>query len=335
MSYVLTVALQDSSDWFYAELSQLLFAKHLGELRTSGKDIPFLSRILQRDESGIHLQAPKSHIKEGELLGLGNGKPVSTTGTSSPTRKEDGTSHVGVESHRISRRVVGKLLWIVPRRPDWSCVAKELHRTRQPPTQEDYARLGHSIRYLKGMENYRMSIGPTATTNCVDIFDDTTFVDSDWAGCAPTKNSTTGCTIPVRGVHMHHYSRTQSTVARSSREAELCGLSSGTTETMGVRVCLRECNDKTNSYVTICTIPTAGQPMASRLRAKRATKHIQLWYLYIQEMIATGVVHATGIVRRWKVPTKDNLADLHAILLPVEEIRHVCELRCLRLPTVH
>lgn len=111
MSYIddrLTVGLQDSSDRFYAELTQVLLAKDLGELRTYGKDIPCLGRVPQRDESGIRLQAPKAYIQEMvEPCGLGNGTPVGTTGTSSPTRKEDGASHVNAGSHRVYRRVVG------------------------------------------------------------------------------------------------------------------------------------------------------------------------------------------------------------------------------------
>lgn len=157
MSYVddiLTVGLQDSSDRFFAELSQLLLIKHFGELRTSGKDIPFLGRVLQRGGAGIHLLAPKSYTQEMvNILGRSNGRSVGTTGTSSPTKRDDGTSHVDSEGHRIYRRAVGQQLWLVSRRPDVSYVAKKLSRTLQSPTKDDYAKLQHAIRYRRGMEN--------------------------------------------------------------------------------------------------------------------------------------------------------------------------------------
>lgn len=74
---ILTIGLQDSSDSFYAELPQLLLAKHFGELRTSGKEIALLGRVRQRDEAGIHLQAPKSYVQETvNILGLSNGRSV-------------------------------------------------------------------------------------------------------------------------------------------------------------------------------------------------------------------------------------------------------------------
>lgn len=94
MSYVddiLTIGLQDSSVWFYTELSQLLLAKHLGELQTSGKETPFLGRVLQRNKTRTHLQAPKSHVQEMvNILGLNNGRSAGTRGTSSPTQRDDG-----------------------------------------------------------------------------------------------------------------------------------------------------------------------------------------------------------------------------------------------------
>lgn len=58
-----------------------------------------------------------------------------------------------------------------------------------------------------------------------------------------------------------HYHRTRPThsslfsdaVGGCTIEAELHGLSSGTTETLGVLQFLRDCNAKTNRYVTMCT----------------------------------------------------------------------------------
>lgn len=117
----------------FAGLSQLLLIKHRGELRISGRDIPFVGRALQRGDSGIHLQATKAYIQEvvEELFGLCNGRPVGTTGTSSPTQTEGGTSHLNTERHRIDRTVVGKLLWLAPISPNLSHVSKELSRTLQ------------------------------------------------------------------------------------------------------------------------------------------------------------------------------------------------------------
>lgn len=175
-----------------------------------------------------------------ELPGLGNGKRVGTTGTSSPTRKEDGTSRMNADSHRIYRRVVGKLLWLAPMRPDLSYVSKELSRTPQSSAQDDF----RQAEARDALPQTGGELPHVLTTQC--DYEMRRYlrrhyarrrVDSDWAGCTTTRKSTAACTITVRGVPIHHYARTQSTAALSSGNAELYGLSSGTTQTMGVSSC--------------------------------------------------------------------------------------------------
>lgn len=54
-----------------------------------GRTSLFLGRVVQRNELGIHLRAPKPYVYEMvDLLGLGSGKAVGTMGTSSPTKRE-------------------------------------------------------------------------------------------------------------------------------------------------------------------------------------------------------------------------------------------------------
>lgn len=131
----------------------------------------------------------------------------------------------------------------------------------------------------------------------------------------------TGCAFTLRGIPIHHSSRTQTTVALSSGEAELCGLSSGTIKAMEVLQSLRVCNFKTNGCVTMATDSTAGKSMASRLGVSRSTKHIQLHCLYVQD------VGGTGVFRNRSVLAKDNFVDLHTKCLPVGRLLYICEYR--------
>lgn len=111
---------------------------------------------------------------------------------------------------------------------------------------------------------------------------------------------------------MHHYPRTQSTAALSSGEAELYAIGSGTTETMGVAQFPEECDIKVHNYATIATGSTPGKSMATRIGVSKATKHIQLRLLCMQDMVAQG------IVRLKRVGTKENLADVHTKYLPAD-----------------
>lgn len=198
------------------------------------------------------------------LMGLPSGKSLGIMGAASPAKKEGGISHLHGEAHRVDRRVAGDLLCLTPTRPELSYVPKELSRALQPPTNDDYAKLRHVIRCLKGTEGYRLSIRPEATTTTDARFDVTTYVNSEWAECDTTGVSTPGCTITVECVAIHHYARTQTTVALLSDEAELHALISGTAETMGVLQLLRGCDVKTNRSATRTTDSTGGKSMASR-----------------------------------------------------------------------
>lgn len=74
-----------------------------------------------------------------------------------------------------------------------------------------------------------MSITSIGVTISEDTLDVTSYVGSDWSGCTTSRNSTMECTTMVRGIAAHHYSRIQTTVAWSSGETEIDGLSSGAT----------------------------------------------------------------------------------------------------------
>lgn len=72
-----------------------------------------LGRLLCRDHDGVHLLSPNVYVQDViHILGLEKGEPANTTGTSSPTRKDNGTSAICPEDHRVYRHIVGKLLWL-------------------------------------------------------------------------------------------------------------------------------------------------------------------------------------------------------------------------------
>lgn len=160
---------------------------------------------------GGHSFSGSSLQERVELLGLGRGKTVGTAGTISSTRRDDGTSHLDAASQRNNRRVVGKLLWLSPLRPGLSYVSKGLSRTlhsrRRRVTMPSW-----SMPSCTGREHHRMSIHSNVDTTYEDNFD--------------------VATITLRGIALHHDSRTQTTVAQPSGETELYGLNSGTTETV-------------------------------------------------------------------------------------------------------
>ena len=178
-------------------------------------------------------------------------------------------------------------MWLVPLRPDLNYAVKELSRALSEPTEEDYNCLKHVLRYLAGTKKYEFII--RACDYCIDDkFLITMYVDSDWAGCKTTRKSTSGGVLHLNGVCVHHYSRTQSTIALSSGEAELYAIGSGVSEALGLRNFLRELGF--NSTITINTDSSAAKSITTRFGVTKQTRHIDVRFLYVQELAHEGCI---------------------------------------------
>ena len=113
-------------------------------------------------------------------------------------------------------------------------------------------------------------------------------------------------------------SRTQGTIALSSGE----GIGQGTSEALFVKNLITEAKLSKSVNITVHTDPTAGKSMATRFGTSKKTKHVELRFLYVQELVAKG------ILRLRKVGTKVNCADVLTKYLSsellVSHLRKLC-----------
>ena len=79
------------------------------------------------------------------------------------------------------------------------------------------------------------------------------FVDTDFAGCKETRRSTSGGVCLLNGANVKQWSKTQTTLALSSGEAELHGINAGICQGLGHAIW--ESRSKSAS------IPTQLQPL--------------------------------------------------------------------------
>ena len=173
------------------------------------------------------------------ILVVQDAKPTTTPSTTQ-TKIPDGVSQLSAKDASNYRRGVGKCIWMIVLRPDIYYATKECARALAHPTVEDLAKLRHLIRYLIGTKHYTFTISPKIHTTPDSPHDLEVYVDSDWAGCRTTRKSTSGCVCVLLGCAIHHYSRTQSTIATSSGEAELYAIGSGVSEGLGLLNFLQE-----------------------------------------------------------------------------------------------
>ena len=94
-------------------------------------------------------------------------------------------------------------------------------------------------------------------------------MDSDWAGSATSRRSTSGMALYFLGTLNTSQSRTQATVALSSGEAELYAVGLGVSESLFIRSLLLESNLSNSINIRIHTDSTAGKSMATRFGTSR------------------------------------------------------------------
>ena len=205
----------------------------------------------------------------------------------------------------LCRRMVGKLQWLCPVRPDLNYSVKELARALSAPTKVHVTRLKHLCRYLKGTKNVYFRILPDFPNSMVSrMVEIDVFVDSDWAGCRESRKSTSGYLVSISGTFISHASKTQTSVALSSGEAELYAIGSGITEALYLRNLLLEARITAKVSVRVHTDSSAGKSMASRPGTSKRAKHTELRYLFMQELVTSGKIEL------FKISTLQNSADI-------------------------
>ena len=113
----------------------------------------------------------------------------------------------------------------------------------------------------------------------------TVFVDTDFAGCHVTRRSTSGG-VACRGKHLvKHWAHTQSTVALSSAEAELTGISKGAAQGLGIQSIGSDLGIKLNLKVMSDASAAIG---ISRRRGLGKVRHLAVADLWMQDRIRKG-----------------------------------------------
>ena len=124
-------------------------------------------------------------------------------------------------------------------------------------------------------------------------------VDSNWAS-GPERKSTSGGMMMINGTVVKHWSRTQATRALSTAEAEYYAVVTGAAEGLGMQSMMADLGVATQ--VRVWTDSNAAKAIASR-RGLGKTRHVELRYLWLQEMTKSGRV------KMRRIPGEQNLAD--------------------------
>ena len=284
--------------------------KRLGTLgfdEGDDKEIHFLNRLIRvgthQGRQAVFLEPDRRHV---DLLirnlGLENAKGVDTPDLKKPVEQqmlESKSTLLTKDLASMFRSSVMRAAYLSQDRPDLSHAVKNLSRKMVSPTESSLADLKRLGRYLKKYPNFAQVFATQAEPTSIKVQ-----VDSDHAGDAVTRRSTTGM-IALYGTHtLKHASNIQSTIALSTGESEYYALVRGGSTALGLQSLLSDLG--INLPVTVESDSNSAKGTVSRIGLGKA-RHIQTRYLWLQERVSMGhlkVLHVPGKRNRADVFTK-------------------------------
>ena len=154
----LTIGEVDTVMRFYDSLKQWLLVR-VQDVVGSMKSSFFLGCRYWR-LGHCYVEAATEHYFEDAFarVGMTNCKSVVTPGVkrAAPAPDSQEARPLSSEEHSTYRQVVGKLQFIVERRPDLLYPLKEAGRQLANPCEFDMIGLKKIMRYISGMENYKL-----------------------------------------------------------------------------------------------------------------------------------------------------------------------------------
>ena len=188
--------------------------------------------------------------------------------------------------HSNCRQGVGKLQFIVERRPDSLYPLKEAGRQLANPREFDMIGLKRIMRYISGTENYKLFLEMSKEERVTARTGKRTATcDTDWAGCAETRRSTTCVCIDWGGFLITCFSRSQTALGLSSPEAEHYGICSAGVEPIYVMGVIRFFGFVVDGWILS---DSSGALSLSQRQGMGHQRHIQARYLWTQDHVQRG-----------------------------------------------
>ena len=193
------------------------------------------------------------------------------------------------EAATTYRAISARSNYLSQDRPDGAYSSKELCRDFSMPNENSLSKLKRLGRYYAGRPRliYRFDFADKPVEH-VDIY-----CDTDFAGCSVTRRSTSGGCILVSGCLVKHWSKTQSTIALSSGEAELSGIGSGIAQALGVQSLAADMGWSLKPRVFSDATAAIG---ISKRRGLGKIRHLHTTDLWVQEQVRSERVELLKVL---------------------------------------
>jgi len=188
------------------------------------------------------------------------------------------------EEHTRYRRAIGRLIFLLPCRPDLAFTVKELSRSAAKPTLKDEQRVKRCLRYLKGTRSLVLRFSFTPDKEEMQLMKTT--VDASWAGTAD-RRSTTGYVLTRHGFPLLFASKTQTSTTLSSAESELVAIAAAATHAKLVVSMFEEIGEPVK--VKIFSDSKAALQFMQR-RGPGRIRHLDIRRMWLQEETHKGTI---------------------------------------------
>ncbi|PKI51811.1 hypothetical protein CRG98_027784 [Punica granatum] len=208
------------------------------------------------------------------------------------------------------RRLIGRLIYLTITRPEISYSLHILTQFMQEPRQDHWDAAIRVLRYLKQSPGQGIFLRPTS-------LELEAFCDSDWASCPLTRRSITGYFIMLGGCSVSWKTKKQTTVSRSSAEAEYRAMAVTVSEIVCLRSLLSSLGVQMAAPTHLFCDNQAALHIAANLVFHERTKHIEIDCHFVREHIKTGLVNTNHL------PTRLQLADIFTKALGRDRFRFI------------
>jgi len=172
------------------------------------------------------------------------------------------------------------------------------------PREPHLAALKRILRYIRGTLHLGLELRPSS------VEDITAYSDADWAGCPNTRKSTSGYAVFLGDNLISWSSKRQSTISRSSAEAEYRAVDNAVAEATWLRQLLLELHTPLRRATLVYCDNISAVYMSSNPVQHQRTKHIEIDLHFVRERVALGHVKVLH------VPTSSRYADIFTKGLP-------------------
>nr|GEV17512.1 ribonuclease H-like domain-containing protein [Tanacetum cinerariifolium] len=180
---------------------------------------------------------------------------------------DDGDS---VSDLTLYRSLAGSLQYLTFTRLDISYAVQQVCLYMHDPRESHLSALKRILRYVRGTLDYGLQLFSSLTTDLV------AYSDADWVGCPTTCRSTLGYYIFLGNNLLSWSSNCQSTLFRSSAEAEYRGVANIVADTCWLRNLLRELQTLLPFATLVSYDSVSAVYFSSNLIQHQRTKHIEI-----------------------------------------------------------